>query len=435
MDPDEGTQADTSTGATVPTSSTRAAQFTTPQQLEASRECERQVDLYGKGATTRSKAAVAIAACLYQPNLEMSERNITDALDSYFRMLDEIDERNEEVGRGRREKRKERDVMGGASNGRRGESARKHSPAPRTASVAPSRSDRRGRSSGTTSTTMSSDSSESESSDSSPSTKRTKPDTSIYAWADDRRSLEHGLRIELRKSLRLLRAYGVDIKTAKHDLLNSVAAPEFPDAEWNNVLRGRAVDLDHVFSGQYSLGRDEKRVEKIGTVEISHKALVPSKTVLNSGDWVIAFQRTTEAISYAFPHRRPELEAYGRHILSLFGALAPTLQQRVIEYDRAVRRRTAAKRDLLLTDIDHFADLKTQYIDSGGANVCGEETKIGKSSGNNARASRRQEEPCRRWNNGVCPSQASKCRYRHVCLSCAGTHTVTQCVKAPARQA
>ncbi|RDX39627.1 hypothetical protein OH76DRAFT_1326752, partial [Lentinus brumalis] len=259
------------------------------------------------------------------------------------------------------------------------------------------------------------------------STKRTKPNTSLYAWSSTHHVLEHGLRPELRRTLRLLRAYGVDIKTAKHHLLNSVAAPEFPYTQWTNILRGLAVDLDCVFSGQYSLGRDEKRVEKLGSVEISHRALVPSKTVQNSGDWVIAYQRTTEATSYAFPHRRPELEAYGRHILALFGALSPALQQRVIEYDRAVRRRVAAKRDLLLTDLDHFGDLKTQYIDSGGANVVGEETKVGQSSRNSNRASRRQEDPCRRWNNGVCPSQASKCRYRHVCLACAGNHTVAQC--------
>ncbi|RDX48891.1 hypothetical protein OH76DRAFT_1333115, partial [Lentinus brumalis] len=228
----------------------------------------------------------------------------------------------------------------------------------------------------------------------------------------------------LRKTIRFLRAYAIDVRTAKNDLLNSASAPEFPDSEWSNVLRGRAIDLDRVFSGQYSLGRDEKRVEKLGSVEISHKSMVPSKSVGNSGDWTIAWQRAVEAMSYAFPHRRPELEAYGRHILGMFGALSPTLQQRVIDYDRAVRRRVAAKRDIMLTDIDHYADLKTQFIDSGGANVLGEETKVNKSSGSTSGAatrlggSRRQEDPCRRWNNNACPSQASKCRYRHICLSC-----------------
>ncbi len=434
MDPDDVSQSTTTQTGAKSASSAGTTQFTSPQQLEAARECERQVDLYGKGSTTRSKAALAITSNLYRPELNLSEHDIADALESYFSMLDEIDERNDEVRSGRREKAKQREVMGGAGNGR-GESDRQNSPAHRASSIATVRHERRARSISSTTQATGSSESESESTDAAPASKRAKPDVSRYAWADAHHALEHGLRPELRKTLRYLRAYAVDIKTAKHDLLNSVAAPEFPDGEWNNVLHGRAVDLDHVFSGQYSLGRDEKRVEKIGTVEISHKALIPSKTVLNSGDWVIAFQRTTEATSYAFPHRRPELEAYGRHILSLFGALAPSLQQRVIEYDRAVRRRTAAKRNLLLTDIDHFADLKTQYIDSGGANVSGEETKNSKSSGNSNRTSRRQEEPCRRWNNGVCPSQASKCRYRHVCLSCGGNHTVAQCLKAAARQA
>ncbi|KAI1789305.1 hypothetical protein LXA43DRAFT_1062932 [Ganoderma leucocontextum] len=45
-----------------------------------------------------------------------------------------------------------------------------------------------------------------------------------------------------------------------------------------------------------------------------------------------------------------ELLAYGDYITRLFGALAEPAHTRIIEFDRAVRKRVGARRDLLLTD-------------------------------------------------------------------------------------
>jgi hypothetical protein len=48
----------------------------------------------------------------------------------------------------------------------------------------------------------------------------------------------------------------LDIKAMKHIVLESKCVPEFPDSEWNNILAGKAVNLDIVFSGMYSTVTD-----------------------------------------------------------------------------------------------------------------------------------------------------------------------------------
>ncbi len=192
------------------------------------------------------------------------------------------------------------------------------------------------------------------------SAKRKKPDPAQFAWANSNTHAEKGLRPELQKTLALLRIYSMDIKYAKSNLINSVGAPEFPDAEWNNILRGKPVDLDNVFCGQYSLQQDEKHVEKLGLVELSYRPVVPSKVVKSSGDWVIAWQHTSAALLYAFPHRKDELDGYYAHVFSLFGAILDEHHNRILDYDRTVRKRVAAKRTVLLTDTHLFHDLRTQ---------------------------------------------------------------------------
>ena len=73
-------------------------------------------------------------------------------------------------------------------------------------------------------------------------------------WAGDDDELSEGLRPELRETLKLLRIYAADVKGTKlhWHLINSVGSPEFPDAEWTNVLLGRAVELDRVFNSLQS---------------------------------------------------------------------------------------------------------------------------------------------------------------------------------------
>ncbi|PIL32090.1 hypothetical protein GSI_06795 [Ganoderma sinense ZZ0214-1] len=259
------------------------------------------------------------------------------------------------------------------------------------------------------------------------SSKRQKPDPSKFAWARNSEDAEKQLRPEVRRTLALLRCYAVDVRFARTNLINSVGAPEFSEAEWGNVLHGKPVDLNHVFSGQYTLGQDEKHVEKLGPVELSYHAVTPAKVVKSAGDWVIAWQRTTAAVVYAFPHRKQELEAYHDHIFGFFGAIHSDYHYRILDYDRAVRKKVAAVHTLLLTDVHEFANLRTLHIDSIGASAA-----TGHPSKRRDTASRKAtgNEPCKRWNRGACNATDDACKYSHRCSICnTAGHPATGCPK------
>ncbi|EIW51630.1 uncharacterized protein TRAVEDRAFT_137181 [Trametes versicolor FP-101664 SS1] len=264
--------------------------------------------------------------------------------------------------------------------------------------------------------------------------KRAKVDPASYAWAASEFLLESQLHPHVARTLELIRVYGEDLAQAKRHINSSAAAPEFPEAEWANVLTGRAIDLDHVFAGRYTPGSEEKVSERIGELELSYRAPVPAKKISNFGDWVFAWKRASVAVTFAFPHRREELDDYGEYIIGLFGALAPEVHTRVLDFDRAVRKRVGAARRYLLTDINNFADLRLQYIDACGANVYRAQASA-RDGGPVARrpTGGRQKDACRRWNSeegAGCPSRAGECPYRHACSACgARGHKRHECAK------
>ena len=91
-------------------------------------------------------------------------------------------------------------------------------------------------------------------------------------------------------------------------LLSLKQVPEFPDSKWNNVLSGKAINLDAVFSGTLSTVTDNKTIETFGEFELLFGAAKPSKTVETHGDWVTAWGAASRAIKFAFPHRGEELQ-------------------------------------------------------------------------------------------------------------------------------
>jgi hypothetical protein len=56
----------------------------------------------------------------------------------------------------------------------------------------------------------------------------------------------------LTRTLELLRLYARDLKLTKSSILTSAGSPQFPHSEWQNVITGAMVDLDHVISGSFA---------------------------------------------------------------------------------------------------------------------------------------------------------------------------------------
>jgi hypothetical protein len=232
----------------------------------------------------------------------------------------------------------------------------------------------------------------------------------------------------LRQTQSALENFSRDIKFAKSSLVNSFNCPQFPDSEWTSLLAGRAVDLDHVLSGLFSISQEQKYKEKVGQLEIAVGSSAPAKSVKTHGEWVTAWDPTVEATTYAFPHRELELKKYGKYILQFFAALPSEHHHRVISFDRAVRIRVAQRRDLLLTDFGEFVDLHMHWIQGTGS---GSSAGLTSGSRNEPGARRNQKrEVCRRWNENRCPNTAAACSYAHVCSKChSNSHVAAECKK------
>ncbi|KAI0644456.1 hypothetical protein C8Q79DRAFT_912871 [Trametes meyenii] len=355
------------------------------------RHCTRAINEYEAGVIDKMQAIAALSTQLSGPQARESGAADGTTFKSYLAMLDEVDRRRgDETGERR--------------------------------SVRPSRA------------ATSRDPSPGSDSDS-PQSKRPRVDPGKYAWAATEFLAELQLHPDVVKTLELIRTYGEDLAAAKRDLNATASAPEFPESEWAKVLTGRAVDLDLVFAGRYNPATDTKHVERVGDFELSLGVPVASKKITSFGDWVFAWHRATEAVAFAFPHRREELREYGEYMVGLFGALAPPLHSRALNFDRAVRKRVGSSRRLRLTDFDKFSDLKLQYIDSSGANVYKADSGSGGGSGGRRGGGSRAKEACRKWNsaNG-CPHKASKCRFRHICSGCgAEGHKRPECTKSAQR--
>jgi hypothetical protein len=147
----------------------------------------------------------------------------------------------------------------------------------------------------------------------------------------------------LQKTHSLLENFSRVVKKARSSLLNcDRPIPQFPQAEWLNLLSGNAVDLDHVFSNIYTVSHNSNNIIELGkSVELLHGSSTPTKVVKTHGDWVIAWDCLVDATLFMFKHRRSELQSYGKHIQQLFASLPSQFHGRAINYDRAICIRAA----------------------------------------------------------------------------------------------
>jgi hypothetical protein len=166
-----------------------------------------------------------------------------------------------------------------------------------------------------------------------------------YPWAITEfiESSIQPLSPNLTETLRILKVLLQDPKIAKHSILTSANAPEFPDAEWTNLVNGRSINLDAVLSGMFSTSTTDERSEALGGgLELRFGAVAPTKLVSDAGTWTIAFDHLHAATLFVFPHRARELDAYKHYIVGLFAAMHTSFHDRVVSFDKAVRKRLRA---------------------------------------------------------------------------------------------
>ncbi|KAG2145155.1 hypothetical protein DEU56DRAFT_934379 [Suillus clintonianus] len=227
----------------------------------------------------------------------------------------------------------------------------------------------------------------------------------------------------LRKTNAILANWAHDPKRVKRKWLESPFVPEFPESELYNIIRGRVVNFDVVFSGWYSDEPEQDCEEKVGKVKIKVVGgAEPAKSIRGSQDWHVAYSLFAAAMLFAFPHRQDEIFDYQNYIHQKFAKKQSGSHSKIIAFDRAVRKRVSRRRDLELSDFSQFTDLYESHCMPDGVNIGDDSNSSG---GKRKRSSR---EYCKRWNFGNCSRSAATCNYKHACVKCNSTdHNEKNC--------
>ncbi|KAJ7776591.1 hypothetical protein DFH07DRAFT_951722 [Mycena maculata] len=206
----------------------------------------------------------------------------------------------------------------------------------------------------------------------------------------------------LTETLRILKVLLQDPKLAKRSITTSARAPEFPESEWTNLLNGRAVNFDAVLSSFFSTTSHDEHSESLGSgLELRFGTVAPTKFVRDAGTWTIAFDRVCAATLFIFTHRARELTTYREYIVGLFAATSSLFHDRIIAFDKAVRKFACQRWDIELTDFNKFLHIKTAVIDSIGVGVI--DAQCDSSSGADRKP---KSQVCNNWNNGRCTAPA-----------------------------
>ena len=221
------------------------------------------------------------------------------------------------------------------------------------------------------------------------------------------------------QSRKTLALFARDYKAIKQWIQTSRTAPlGFPSSEWDNVIRGQAVNLDAVLSSLHHVSAPKENVGRVGSTEISLGRSEPIKKVQTSGEWTSAWNAAIKAIKFAFPHRENELREYAEYIEGHFSARVPSAHRKIILYDAAIRNEVGGGQNALLTDTHLFSRFYSAIVMPDG--IESDSSKLtskrltGKSSS--------KTELCNRFNssNG-CRNSAEDCRFRHACKKCKRT--------------
>ncbi|PPQ87163.1 hypothetical protein CVT26_014638 [Gymnopilus dilepis] len=303
--------------------------------VQVQSQCNRVVEAYRSGQESEASSILKIQQIIADAGPSVSGGAAFKALESYVRILDNFDSfRQSAAERGAQ--------LAGGQEQERDQHAEGE---PREEEVGAAQ--KRGRE-------------VADEDDEEESGQRRKVDVRQFPWVTREETSPTILSPELRKTIAALENFSRDIKLAKASLLNSPRCPQFPDSEWSNLLMGRVVDFDHVFSGVYSVSADSRSRERFGSLEVITGTSTPARTVKSHSDFVIAWERYNEACLFVFPHRQSELEAYGRFVKQLFTSIPAEQHSRVIHFDKAVRLRVSQRRDILLTDFQDLEEVPSQ---------------------------------------------------------------------------
>ena len=260
--------------------------------------------------------------------------------------------------------------------------------------------------------------------------KKLKVKESKMGWFDPNESSFDRDDIIYQETCKLLRVYNKDISRAKFLVRTSRRMPEgIPSSQWERILRGETLDLDHFLSSLHRTTITEEGETRIGNTKISVGVTEAKRRVSTAAKWSSAWHLASRATAFAFPHRSEELRLYGDFISSEFAGKIPSSHPRVILFDITIRNAVQGGHKYLLTDRALHLRFYSAILMPDGV-----EANTSASANRRSiqpRASRSRMDICNRFNtsNG-CPSSNTNCKYRHICKNCKkGGHGKDQCPK------
>lgn len=189
-----------------------------------------------------------------------------------------------------------------------------------------------------------------------------------FPWFEStKRFAEEKLTPSMRETRQIIALSRQDVATVSYWAQEAAGAPaSFPNTEWNNIIHGRTVDLDNVHATMYLPQLLQENVERVGNVSILVSAVDKSKSIKTAIDWASAWRKTIKATTVVFPHRLEELEEYTTHIESLFRATIPSMHDRILLLDRAIRAQVGGGQSSSLLDDYGHRRLHTAIMLPGG---------------------------------------------------------------------
>ena len=232
--------------------------------------------------------------------------------------------------------------------------------------------------------------------------------------------------VSCNRTCELLELYGEDLAQSKFLICTARNSPEGVQAsQWEWILRGESLNLDHFLSSLVCTHIDEDRKARIGETHLSFSTSEAKRKVRNATDWATAWRKASDAVAFAFPHQREELNLYQRHIQVQFNAKQPHAHQRIISYDIAVRNYVGGGQTTLLTEQERFGHLYAAIVLADGIKFFSATSNVRKTTPTRAT---KTTEICNKFNtHSGCPH--NPCRYRHACKKCGGDHPQGECDK------
>ncbi|KAF5377087.1 hypothetical protein D9615_010553 [Tricholomella constricta] len=171
-----------------------------------------------------------------------------------------------------------------------------------------------------------------------------------------------------RKTRDTLKYFSNDVGKVKRLISVSHSAPAgFPSSEWENIIKGSAVNLDVVLSSLHHVNAPKENRGRIGDSEVCFGRSEPVRKVETSGQWLSAWNAASKAIGFTLEHREEELGEYAEFIEGLFSSRVLASHPKVILFDKAVRAQVGGGQRILLTDTDKFSRLFSAILMPDGS--------------------------------------------------------------------